>query len=130
MLSSSPDLEGCADIFCLGGRSPNCSRHVTHASDGNRKDTKGVLMPVGELSPLLTCLVHGVSLMHRGCRVDHKDADGWTALHRAAVMGSKEVLRILVENNADVNVQDKWRYEAVRILQRRDVHHHTRVANR
>ena len=50
--------------------------------------------------------------MRRGARRQ----DGWTPLHRAALRGSKEVVRALVECKADVEARNKVRSGRGRIL--------------
>ena len=44
-----------------------------------------------------------------GLRRGVRRQDGWTPLHRAALRGSKEVVRALVECKADVEAQAKVR---------------------
>lgn len=52
------------------------------------------------------------------------DRDGRTALHFAAIRGSAEIVRFLLENGCELNVQDKLGYTA---LQRASIEGHTEV---
>ena len=46
-------------------------------------------------------------LLEKGCVVDGADKDGWTALHRAAIKGSLDVVDILVDNGAKLDAKTK-----------------------
>lgn len=52
------------------------------------------------------------------------DRDGRTAIHFAAIHGSAEIVRFLLENGCELNVQDKLGYTA---LQRASIEGHTEV---
>jgi len=69
-----------------------------------------------------SCLHHAASsdqpetcefLVKIGCNVNDKDRTGRTPLMDAAEIGSKRVIQVLIDNGADVNLEDKERYTAL-----------------
>lgn len=47
-------------------------------------------------------------LLDSGTDVNFRDIDDRTALHVAACQGSSDVVKVLLENGAQVNPQDRW----------------------
>jgi len=69
-----------------------------------------------------TCLHHAASndqaemcqmLLTKGCEVNNKDRLGRTALMDAAEIGSIKVIEVLIQNHADVNIQDNEHHSAL-----------------
>ena len=44
-----------------------------------------------------------VRLLMRGAMINVRDKSGWTPLHRAAARGHTEVVRFLLEQDADID---------------------------
>jgi len=47
------------------------------------------------------------TLLEHGAKVNHKNQHGRTALHKAAMYNSKEVMNLLISYGADVNARDE-----------------------
>jgi len=47
-------------------------------------------------------------VIHHGTSVDTADYDHRTAMHLACSEGYMDMVRFLVDNNANINVQDRW----------------------
>jgi len=85
---------------------------IEHRADINRKmDFDGTI-----------CLHHAASndqpemcafLISKGCSVNQRDKLGRTPLMDAAEIGSMEVINVLVQNNADVNAEDREHHTAL-----------------
>merc|ERR1719384_2105610 len=85
---------------------------IEHHADINRKmDFDGTI-----------CLHHAASndqsemcefLISKGCSVNQRDKLGRTPLMDAAEIGSIKVIDILVQNNADVNAEDREHHTAL-----------------
>ena len=48
------------------------------------------------------------TLLEHGAKVNHKDEDGRTALHYAAMYSGKEVMNLLISYGADVNAKEEY----------------------
>jgi serine/threonine-protein phosphatase 6 regulatory ankyrin repeat subunit A/serine/threonine-protein phosphatase 6 regulatory ankyrin repeat subunit B len=48
------------------------------------------------------------TLLEHGAKVNHKDEDGGTALHKAAMYSGKEVMNLLISYGADVNAREEY----------------------
>ena len=56
-----------------------------------------------------------------GAELNARDEDGWTALMKAAREGQKGVVKILIDNGADVNVEAKKDAETALTLVREEL---------
>lgn len=48
------------------------------------------------------------TLLEHGAKVNHKDENGRTALHKAAMYSSEKVMNLLISYGADVNAREKY----------------------
>ena len=77
---------------------------LDHGADINARNNSG-LTPLG--SAAYQDLEFTRMLVERGARIDDSDSDGWTSLHWAIQSGNVQIVQLLLENGADVNVRDK-----------------------
>ena len=50
---------------------------------------------------------NALELIAAGYDIHARDVDGWTPLHHAAYVGLKDVVKVLLDENADVTAKDK-----------------------
>lgn len=48
-----------------------------------------------------------LNIIKKGANVNYQNTKGETALIRAVMKGAKDNVKILIENNADINLKDK-----------------------
>ena len=80
-------------------------QHVKAGSDLN------IAEPTRQSSPLITAaamnkIEAAKILIEAGADLNHKNADGSTALHTAIVFGNSDLARILINSGTDLNLQN------------------------
>lgn len=80
----------------------------------DRKDDLNIMRPNTSQTGLQAACQYGnynivKLLVERGVNIDEisDDADGWQAIHSASYQGHTEIVKYLLENNADINAKTK-----------------------
>lgn len=99
----------------ISGNKEALEQHIKAGSDLNEKD------PFGGSSPLISAALFGQSemaemLIDAGAKINFQNNDGSTALHVAAFFCRPDIVKILLEKDADKAIKNKYgatAYESV-----------------
>ncbi|TVY76036.1 Ankyrin-3 [Lachnellula suecica] len=119
----SKAYQSITEILLLAGANPNISGVPVRPLDAfaaaekvaTRLDDEGP-PPPEKSTPLTRAITLGFPidliklLVEKGADVNAEDEHGRLALHHAAILGNEDVLRILLENGAEVDCTDTFRH--------------------